>query len=908
MIYPIIVFFLTWSNIRTEHFTIFYPDSGYSECAVQQASILEKYYKSITDFAHNKPGRTIVYIEDIGGMSNGFADPLVNGVHTFSYIPYPDPQFGSMPSWWRVVSLHEFTHIANMSNVQGINILFRTIFGKIFQPNAFLPTWIAESYTVYSESRQFPYEGRLNEGFFDAYAKACAKDNKFPSLPKITYNPPEFPYYSTPYIWGGLMVDFRAKKYGDRFVSDWADNIAEFLPLILPPVLELELTHQMAYSTGVGSFYRMLQIELKKEINNEQFSQYSRILYSGKEFLSFLNYDERHLYFVRHRIFKSGIYNITTFDEIVRLDLSTNKSEVIIREPMLAPFPFRVYKGKIYYAKGDFRKGGKNVSQSGIKVINDIYLYDTNTGKRKKIYSDNGTLKSFDILSDGSIVIAKQNGWRGGDIEILKNSEKIIIFSSKRIVPLDVVSGSEGIVALLHNEDEGNSISILGKGNVGIESPYAKSGLHLYGDTILFSSNRKGKWEGYIWENDKLFRITDLPFCSYPVLVNNKIYFIGLSAEGETIEETDVNFAKEIKKLEDLSMPSLPSCRDLVYTKNGYFDNFKHLLWDPVLRLGIPYYDGKYFNLLMFGFGMDASVSRALIWGFSYNTGGILTDYFFNYITTSITPFYIDLYFDKSLDIRSASLGISYPLYLSTEAGLKGIYLSSTSNYWESPDSLRIPLQFYPTIYFGNYNKSLYISLGVLYESKTLKSDAEREVYFLSENGTISYSGFSIHTSGTGFYAKRSPYPYTISPISGKGKPMKKGSRTKIELNYQLFKIRKGLWFPSIYLDGLWFRPFGEIIYSPEWTEPISTIGALISLETSAFFYLNILPSIGISYRIDEDKFYLLWSITGKINSERLGMKRKFIPFFEKDKEIFNFGNYEGQSCELQNSRKIVDE
>ncbi len=887
---------LSWDTIRTEHFTIFYPDTGYRQCALQEGAILEYYYPDITEFAHNKPKRTVVYIEDIGGASNGFALPFVNGVHIFSYIPYPNPQFGSMSSWWRLVSIHEFTHIANMTSTKGINAYIRALSGKIFQPNSFLPTWIAESYTVYSESRQFPYEGRLNEGFFDAYGKASARDNRFPSLPDITYATNEFPYYSTPYLWGGLLTKYRAKKYGDKSVSDWADNIAEILPLIFMPGLELEFTYWMSYNVGIKSTYRSLQMELKREIKDEDISQKSKILYSGGDFLSFLNYDNGFLYFVRHRIFKSDVYTTTGFDEIVKLNIDDGNTTVMVREPMLAPFPFRVYNGKIYYARGNLRKGAKNISQSGFKIVNDIYVYDTNTGERKKIYSDDGTLKSFDILEDGSILVAKQKGWRGGKIELIKDGEKIPIFESNKIVPLDVVANSGKITAIMHNEDKGNNIVILGKDTVKIETPYAKNGIHTYGDTILFSSNRNRKWEGYIWENKTLTRITDLPFCSYPVFANNKIYFIGLTSKGETIEETDTNFSDNISQLKNLSEPLLPSFKDLTYSTKGHLDNFRYLLWDPVLRLPIPYFDGNSWNLLMFVFGLDASTSRALIWSFNYSAGAGLTNYLINYFTSSITPFYIDIEVRKAYDYYWASSNISYPLYITTNNGLKGIYLYFSGNHLTSSNSLRTPLVFYTTFRFGDANKDFYLTPSIEYESKKLRSSIQRERYYLFANGQISHPDFSIHLSGTGTYVKNNSDSLKLLPISGSSKMMRMGGKTKIELNYQLFKIRKGLWIPSIYLDGLWFKPFGEVIYSPEWNKPISTIGALLSLETSAFFYLNILPSIGISYRIDEGKFYLLWSITGSINSKKLGIKNKFCFPAVKNKQVFEMSNYHNQN------------
>ena len=894
----ILLFVVLWENIKTDNFTIFYPSPSYKECALQEGAILEYYYPEITKFAHNTPERTVVFIEDIGGISNGFAMPLVNGIHLFSYIPYPQSEFGGMTSWWRVVGIHEFTHIANLTSVKGINLPFRYLLGKIFQPNSFLPRWIAESYAVYSESRQFPYEGRLNEGFLDAYMRVCAKEDRFPSLTDITYMPDIFPYYSIPYIWGGEMIKYRAEKYGDAFVSDWADNIAEVPPLFFLPAFELELTYWLSYSSGVNSSYMSLQRDLKKKFQDENFSQESRIIYSGNTSLAFLNYDEHYLYFLRHRIFDSGVYNTTDYDEIVRLNLENYHTKVMIRAPMLAPFPFRVRNGIIYYGRSDIRKGGNNISQMGFKIVNDIYAYNTHTGENKRIYSDDGTLKSFDIVDDGSMLIAKQSGWRGGSIERIKDGKSIPIFHSDKITPLDIVEDNGKIVSIMHNEDKGNSITISGGDKIKIEAPYAKNSLHLYGDTILFSSNRDGRWETYIWTDGRLIRITDLPFCSYPVMVNNKIYFIGLTSTGETVEETTMHFSKTIEKFKHLPASFLPPISGLRYTKTAGLDNFRHLLWDPVLRLPIPYFSftNSSWNLFMLAFGMDASLSRKLLWSFNYSAGSGLTDYSINYFTSRLTPFYISLGFSKYKKYYKGFSYISYPLYNTTKDGLQGLYLSLDANQTKGPDTLIKQLNIYPTFRFGDYNKQFFITPLIKYNSSIMPNNIKLRRYYLFTDGNIDYPNFSMKFEGIGGYAENTSDSITLLPICGNVRRMKSGIKAGIELQYRLFSINNGLWFPSIYLNGLWFRTFGEMIYSQEWNKPVSTIGALLSLETSGFFYLHILPSIGISYRIDEGRAYLLWSIIGTINSKKISQKNIFHFPYRKDKKIFEISNYHIQS------------
>jgi hypothetical protein len=140
--------FISWNSISTENFTVIYPDESYKDCALQQLSILETYRESVIKFTHNDPGRTLSFIDDIGGVITGFADPSVNSINLNPYIPPPIPGYGSFPSWWRIGTVHEYTHISNMTSTAGIFKLLRGLFGKDFQPNMYVPIWVAESYTV----------------------------------------------------------------------------------------------------------------------------------------------------------------------------------------------------------------------------------------------------------------------------------------------------------------------------------------------------------------------------------------------------------------------------------------------------------------------------------------------------------------------------------------------------------------------------------------------------------------------------------------------------------------------------------------------------------------------------------------------------------------------------------------
>jgi len=881
-VYFLFFVIISWNSIGTENFTVIYPGESYKDCALQQLSILETYRENVIEFTHNDPGRTLLFMDDLGGMVNGGAMPRVNGIVLNSYIPPPLPRYGSFSSWWRIAPLHEYTHIANMTSTGGIPKLFRSLFGKSFQPNLYVPLWVAESYTVYSESRQFPFEGRLNEGFFDAYGIACARDNNFPSMYDFTYDFYKFPFGYSFYMWGGFMTRYRAKRYGENRVSNWADRYGKSIPLI-----SFEYTHKSAYGKFSFDLYNEVKSEFRNNLTKYKFSQKPKVLYSGKEYLDFLTHDGSYLYFKTGKIVKSSVYGGISYSEIVQLDPETGESKIILKDPVLSAIPMRIKNGKIFYGKLDILKTGGNLV--GTKLKNDIYSLDIGTLRRKKIYSDDGTLRTFDIFKSGELIIGRQRGWRGGVIEVIDKDKRDNIFSSDFDTPFDIVVGEDKIVVLMHNEDKGNRIFFLEGDTVKIEEPYSKSGLNFVGEDLLFSSNRLGFWQAYMWKDSSLYKVTDVPFCTYPVILNDKIYFIGMSSEGQTIEIVKMTEKEKIETLEDLPDPSLPSYANLAYKKGGYINNFRHLLWDPVFRWPTFYIENGRSNFRLDVLGMDASGTRNLSWYLNYEEQTGFTGYGMKYSTFFLKPSLVTVEAEKDRDERSALVYLSYPLIVSLRSGLQDIYLDFAVNYHDSLNSKRVPLTFSPVFVLGDHNKTFSVSPSLIYESEKLGSDINRKGYQLYGGGGFSYPGFSVLLSGIALWDKNNPDSTLLEPIGGEGKRMRLGGGVQFEIDYRIFTIGKGNNLIPIYFNDVWLRPFAEIVYSPEWEEAMTTVGGFITLETSALYILNLEPSIGVGYRVDENKAYVLWRLSGDFGSTEVDFRIGMCPKFPRAKNLFDF-------------------
>ena len=287
--------------------------------------------------------------------------------------------------------------------------------------------------------------------------------------------------------------------------------------------------------------------------------------------------------------------------------------------------------------------------------------------------------------------------------------------------------------------------------------------------------------------------------------------------------------------------------------------------------------------------GMDASGSRNLSWYLNYEEQSGFTGYGMKYSTFFLRPSLVTIEAEKERDKRSALFCFSYPLRVSLGSGLQNIYLDFAAHYRDSLNSERVPLVFSPIFTFGDYNKTFFLSPSLIYESEEIRSDINRKSYRLYGGSKFSYTGFSMLFSGIGIWDKENPDSALLEPICGEEKRMRLGGAVQFGIDYRIFTIGKGNDLIPIYFNDLWFRPFAQVIHSPDWEEPVTTVGGLITLETSALYILNLEPSIGVGYRVDENKAYFLWGVSGTLRDTRIGIRARTHPEFLRKRNMFDF-------------------
>ncbi|RKY99676.1 MAG: hypothetical protein DRQ10_05740, partial [Candidatus Hydrothermota bacterium] len=133
---------INWNVLKTKNFVVFYPDR-YDSTAKLLLKIAETYKPQVDRIVGYDPGNTAMTIVDLGVVANGFAIPFINSV---GLMPYSEE--GGSEIWLRGLVVHEYTHIAHLSQVRWPGKIFRYLFGNIYMPNTFSP--FVEAITVYN--------------------------------------------------------------------------------------------------------------------------------------------------------------------------------------------------------------------------------------------------------------------------------------------------------------------------------------------------------------------------------------------------------------------------------------------------------------------------------------------------------------------------------------------------------------------------------------------------------------------------------------------------------------------------------------------------------------------------------------------------------------------------------------
>jgi len=834
LIFPL----LAWETIESEHFVIYYPEGREGE-AIKVVTYLEQYYEKVSDLCSNYREKTIVVIQDLGLESNGYTDPFVPSIHIFTSPPYPHPEFGTMRSWWRQVSVHEFTHAVHLTSMGGIYHILRVLFGRVLLPQLILPQSLVEGMAVYSESTLVPYEGRLNEGFYSAYMK----NSKPFDLSFLMGEPLVYPFYSMRYIYGGEFTKFLAEKYGEN-------SLSEFISAYGRSILQFVGITPGAYRKTFGRNFQALY----KDFVSQWKVSHKKVIFEADDIKWLGEYEGKLYLSVLEISLPFAGYYIPSYS-IVELDPDNGKRRIIAWDPVYLPFKFG--DGKLYYARPEIAPGFNNKINLGYGNVGEIISVDLLSGEKKIIFK--GPIKAFAVF-DGELYYSFSDGCCGSVLYKmnLETRVKEKLLRTEELEIYDITVSKKEIFLGARKDGIGSDLYVLEEGVLKrlTQTPFTETNLSFTGKGLIFSANEDGIWEAYLWKDGKILRITKTGFCESPALYNDSVFCLGIS-DGKKVLYNTILRGEEIfwSRLEDINAQEVPN-----YSRPLRNYNLASLLFPDLYFVNF----WRKEDIVEFGaIGHDSLDEN--FYQVTFSSSKTASDRFeFNFYSFSPSPVILDLSLKIYPQEKEMDMGFALPIFRSQRKALRSSYF-----YFSFADRVgeerRASLSGAGDFIFSNQTNRIkfYISPQIEIEDNWTGSHINRKGYFIDAGflaSPVRNSGIFLSIS----YGndQDNPSGITYKTISWGEQVLREGALIYGEVSFRIANIRKGISNPHLFVDGIYSSVFAEALESEEFHR--KAIGGFLSVEISSYHgLLKLYPMVGISYRLDDNKIVPVLGING---------------------------------------------
>jgi len=848
-----ILSWFNWKTLKTDNFTVYYKP-GYEWEAMQALQNLELYRDRAIDITGNTLGNTAVVVEDVGDLPSGFANPVFRDIHLFTHPPQGG-QMDMTQNWYRAVGFHEYVHMAHMRKTSGMAKLFADAFGTIFQPNMYSPGWIIEGITVYGESQLSPYEGRLNDGFFDAYVACRASRNKMPSIADATYTPLEFPYGSGIYLYGGELFDYLGNKYGESSFGDFFRRYGSCpgtpLASCLVPALGIEIAASGVYGRSFPSLFN--EWRRAETARSASWKVDGRRRTDAGWFCAHLVASGGKLYYVRDYPKKTDALTVFYFTEIIEHDMSLRDEKVIVRTTSSVSAPIKLRGQYLYYATMELQCGYANVSQGGYGIRSNLYRRDLADGSTKKLFSD--AMRAFAPLKDSEIIYSKDRVhafgselwcYRGGKREKLGEFDFLI----------GEIEANGDVVVVSARRDNENwdlfTLDIEKRDLVSMQTtPWSETDISLKNDTLYFTANYDGVYSIYRIDlvSGTLARLTEGGFSRSGVTAGDTLYFIGLNPRGFDVYEKAV--AHQPFELGDwpvsppVDIPELASAP----RRGNYLDVAGSFL-DPDVRVPVVFPGDSTLKSWYLGavlVNTDAPNENVAISVFAYDWAN--EDLILNTSFQSLLflPAEMSFAYDHG---NSTEIRLELPLYRQLNQGLTSVTCGLTAAAWEDSIFARRGLSPYAAVGFDFPGTGLDVYASFPLEREAFGSNVERTAQYVNVSVRQYLAGGEIRPVLRGFNRPDAPSS-SQAWIRGDSLRTRTGAILTAEYSHPLLRIRKGLWNPNIYFEDLCGTIFVDGCFSPDGDYTYSA-GVELSQEIGVFLgWVKFAPVFGVAVNRD---------------------------------------------------------
>uniref|UniRef100_A0A7C4TAK5 Bacterial surface antigen (D15) domain-containing protein n=1 Tax=candidate division WOR-3 bacterium TaxID=2052148 RepID=A0A7C4TAK5_UNCW3 len=838
---------LDWRTIKTENFTVIYkPDYEYE--AIQALKNLEYYREYVLKLTGGERKTRPVVIEDVGTLSNGFANPFFNNIHIFTYPAKSDWYLEGIEDWYRNVSVHEYTHLAHMTKTAGIPALFADLFGSVFQFNMYSPGWLIEGLAVYSESQISPYEGRLNDGFFDSYIGTRIYEKRTPTIIEVTNEPLSFPYGKI-YLYGGEFLNFLAVNYGAERFSEFFTLYGSYpwAPIsVIFPCLGLDLACKKVYGRSFPKLFKDWQ-----KYEGERFSIWhseGMKMTNSNWYKSSLVKNDNRLYFVKEMPIKIDCFRSRNLITIIEYDPKTNKEKNLIRLNSSVTTKLRIHRGNLYYTTAELRRA-PNVFYNNYGITSVLQKRNLEGGEYRILFSDD--IRTFCVPNDSTILYVKNRRHNyGSEIWQFVNGAREEIWEGEYLID-DIQAQDELIIVSAGGPFENPDLYRFDIKKKTLEpilkSPWVLGNIDfIKEDEIAFIANFGGQhciYGLHLTSPDSIYAFTREGFANSFTFINDTLYFIGLSSSGFEIYKAKNNPQVFSPLNWKWSVPPDFENYSLKINPGNYFDIIKTLL--PCSRIPVLMPLDTTFTSWAYGaffLGGDAT---------GENTYGtflacdqlhrmpiikfLLESYFF-------APLYYSFLYDNKNYIN---LSLFYPVLLRLGSGISRLLLLNDFQIYDNYNRKEIS----PGLNIAyRFPLATFEFTGTIpLERKLWKSSISRSGYYTRAILTQVALGGEVRINSLCYLDQENPDTPAISIRGYKGIRSSKAIIFNLEYSHKLLSIRWGMWNPNFYFEDLFWNIFFDLGIDEAKREYYST-GFLLGLEIkTAFGFIRLAPQIGLA-------------------------------------------------------------
>ncbi|HCP44421.1 MAG TPA: hypothetical protein DIU15_00065, partial [Deltaproteobacteria bacterium] len=360
-----------WHTLDTPHFSIHFHQ-GEAEVAAEMAIVAEEVHALLAPKLQWKPfGRTQVVLVDPTDAPNGYASTVPYNAIVL-YLTPPDSQssLANYEHWLWALFVHEYTHVLQIDMVGGIPQVLRWIFGRLIVPGAVLPSWLTEGYATYIETT-LTAGGRGRSTMTDAVLRTAALDGVLPRVDQADGFGQRWPRGQVRYLYGARFHLHVAQKTSDAAWVDFYQRHARgIIPLLLPA------------KKAFGATLAQLWKEWRSELSDRYLDEAERIAAEGS------GVTPTRVLPSREGVSKYPLYS-PDGQSVFYVHSSARERSSLRKLHRDGSRDSRIRKGAVadptWSADGRYLYGAAVGSTNRYVSYRDLYRYDVETGKRKRL-------------------------------------------------------------------------------------------------------------------------------------------------------------------------------------------------------------------------------------------------------------------------------------------------------------------------------------------------------------------------------------------------------------------------------------------------------------------------------------------------------------------------------------------